>query len=190
MEDLFVLLVGEFGIGDGDFAPDAFEQALLARAIRALQPRFELLLDRTIDTAHEEARDTSDVADIFARLCARLESGDIGFRHLLVDFLGKQQSDVDIDPLADQLLDRRQAFGCAGHFDHQVGARYRLPEPAGFFDRGSGIGSEKGRHFEAHVAVTAVGFVIDGTQHVRCVLDIANGELLKHRHRRHGFLLP
>ena len=31
------------------------------------------------------------------------QPGDVGFRHLLVDFLREQQRDVDVDAFADQL---------------------------------------------------------------------------------------
>ena len=40
----------------------------------------------------------------------RLEAGQIGLGDLLIDLLREQQRDVDVDALADQVADRRQAL--------------------------------------------------------------------------------
>ena len=81
-------------------------------------------------------------------------------------------------PSADQLANRRDAFARAGDFDHEVGAADRLPEADGFVNRLLRLEREIRGNFEADVAIAALRAVVNATQSVGGVLNIANGEML------------
>ena len=108
---------------------------------------------------------------------------DVRRRDVCVSADAEEQGDVDVDALADQLANRRHAFGRARHFDHQVVAADSLPQAARILDRGGRVVREIGRHFQADVAVRALGGIVDGTKEVGCVADVANRQRLVQRHR-------
>ena len=135
-KDSVVALVRHLGVGDGDLAHEAV--GFIA------SQGLKLSIDDRVDAADEEARDACHVADITPGGGPFLESGDVGARDLFVHVAGKQQGDVDVDALADQLLDGRQSRGRARHLDHHVGARHGLPETASFGDRPLGVVRQEG----------------------------------------------
>ena len=110
------------------------------------------------------------------------EPGQIGFDDLFIDLLREQQRDVDVDALADELADRRQAGLGRRHLDHQVVAADRLPEPPRLGDRRVGVHRQIGRDFEADISVLAFRCLIDRAERVRRVLDILDREPLVERH--------
>ena len=110
------------------------------------------------------------------------EPGEIGLDDLFVDLLREQQRDVDVDALADELADRRQAGFGRRHLDHQVVAADRLPEPPRLGDRRLGVHRQIGRDFEADIAVAAFGRVVDRAQRVGRVLDVLDRQPLVERH--------
>ena len=115
------------------------QQGSFAGAGGGLEPLAEQGVDRRVDAADEEAGHAGHVAQVAALGGAFLEPGDVGARHLLVSLLREQQRDVDVDPFADQWLDRRNAFGRRRHFDHDVRPVDLPPQPAGLGERPGGV---------------------------------------------------
>ena len=58
----------------------------------------------------KEAGYAGDSADIFAGFLRRFQTIDISLCNFYVGFLGKQQSNVDVDAFTDQLADRGHAL--------------------------------------------------------------------------------
>ena len=107
------------------------------------------------------------------------QSGQIGLGDLHIDLPREQQRDIDADPLANQLLDRRQAFRRRRHLDHQILAVDVLPKPLGLGNRALGIHGEIGRHLQADEPVGSFEAIIDRSQHIRRKLDVLGGEQLE-----------
>ena len=145
-----------------------------------------MLLDepihRNVDSAHEEAGDACHPAGIAALRDQMFEAREIGFDDLFIDLLREQQRNIDVDPLADELADRRQARLGPRHFDHQVIATDRPPEPPRFDDGRLGIHRQIGRNLEADVSVPAFRCFKDRAQGVGSVLNIFDRKSLIERH--------
>ncbi len=75
-------------------------------------------------------------------------------------------------------LECGNAFAGPGHFDHHIFAANFFPQAARFRQRALGIAGEIRRHFEADVSIAALGAVVDRTQHVGGILNVADGEHL------------
>jgi hypothetical protein len=95
---------------------------------------------------------------------------------LLIDSLREQQRHVDVDALADQLAKRGYALGCAGDFDHQVFASDTVPQAARLVEGAGSVVRQIRGYFEAHVAVALVRALVDGSEQVGGVLNVANRE--------------
>ncbi len=106
----------------------------------------------------------------------------MGLRHRQIGLQAEQQGDVDVDALADQGGDGRNARLGAGHLDHQVPAVHRLPQALGLVDGPVGVQGEVGRHLQAHIAVAAAGAVPDRLQLVGGGLDVLDRHLLVEVH--------
>src|SRR5262249_49714515 len=109
--------------------------------------------------------------------------GDVSLRDLLVNVFRKEQRNVDIDPFAEALLDRRQSLGRARDLDHYIVAGYGFPETSRFVDRFLRLVGEVRRDFEAYVSVACIRTVVDAAQSVGRRLDVADGDLLELRGR-------
>ena len=120
-KQLLVFLIGELGVGDRDLALQRGQPLLFGAGRWRLRDLFvELLVDRAVDAADEEAGDAGDMGGIAALGDVFFQAGDIGLGDLDIDLLREQQRDVDADAFADQMLDRGQAFRRRRHLDHQV----------------------------------------------------------------------
>jgi hypothetical protein len=113
-KDPFVALVRELGVGNGDLAEEAFQANFVGSCCR-----FQFLVDEAVhdrvDAAHEETGDAGNMSERLSRGRARFQTLDIRARHGLVRVAGEQQCHVDVDPLADQRANCRQARpGVAG----------------------------------------------------------------------------
>ena len=159
VEQPLVALIGELGVGDGDLALERLEARFLVRIVGLRDLLVEQFVDRGVDAADEEARHAGDLRNVAALGGQRLEAGQIGFDHLLVDRLREQQRDIDVDAVGDQIADRRQPFRRGRHLDHQVLAADLAPQPLGFVDGALGVLGEIGRDFDADIAVGAMGRV-------------------------------
>ena len=106
------------------------------------------------------------------------EAAQIGVRHLLIDLLRKQQRNIDVEALADEGADRRQARRGRRYFHHQILAADRAPQPVRLGDGAFGIIGEIRRHFEADETVGAVLDVVDATQRIGGVADVGDREFL------------
>jgi hypothetical protein len=178
-EQPLVFLIGEFCIGDRDLALQRGQPLLLAGVVGARDLFIELLVDRAVDAADKEARDAGDMGGIAAAGDIVLQASEIGFGDLDVDFLRKQQCDVDADAFADQVFDRGQAFRRRRHLDHEVVAMNVLPEPLGLGDGAFGVHRQIRRYFETDEAVFALQIIVNRAQHVGSVLDVFYRQMLE-----------
>ena len=64
------------------------------------------------------------------------------------------------------------------HLDHQVWARDPRPQPLRLGNGRFGVVREMRRDFEAHVAVTPDGRLVDAAQQIGCMLYILDGKSL------------
>ncbi len=78
-----VAVIGKFCVGDCRFAAQPAGCLFVGELV-------QLLVDRAVDPADEEARDAFDPRDITAGALQVLKPGDIGFDDLLVDIDGKK----------------------------------------------------------------------------------------------------
>src|SRR5262249_6237428 len=96
-------------------------------------------VDQSINTADEEAGYACHLADVSASSRELLQPCDIGLSDFLVYFLRKQQRDIDVNALADQLLKCRDAFRRSRHLDHEVFSSYGLRQTAGLCEGSFGV---------------------------------------------------
>ena len=97
---------------------------------------------------------------------------------MLVNFLREQQRDIDVDAFANELLESRNAFSRAGNFDHHVGTVHCFPKAARFFERALRVAGKIGRNLQADITIATAGLVVDRTEQIGSVLDIANCDCL------------
>ena len=178
-KQLFVFLIGELCVGDGDLALQRGQPLLLAGIVGARDLLVELLVDRAVNAADEEARDARDMGGVAAGLDVFFQPREVGLGDLDIDLLRKQQRDVDADAFADQMLDRGQAFRRRRHLHHQVLAADVVPEPLGLGDGALGVHRQIGRYLQADKAVVTVELVIDRPQHIGRVLDVLDRDLFE-----------
>jgi hypothetical protein len=98
----------------------------------------------------------------------------------------EHEGDVDIDPLADERLDRRNARRGGWHLDQHVGAIQRGIEPPRLGDGARGVVGQRGTDFQADVAIDAAGPVVDRAEDVGCALDVLQGQRLVEPGHRHA----
>ena len=117
----------------------------------------EQRIDLAVHPAHEEARHRGDpvdrqpLGDPLPPAPARKAS--ITFR---VALDREEQRDVDVDPVAEAVLDGRQALACARDLDHHVGPVDRAPEPLGLARSCPAVScASVGRHLDRHQSVAA-----------------------------------
>src|SRR6185312_15282492 len=82
-----------------------------------------------IDAAQEEARDRGYALERPAGCGPALECPDIGFGDRFVVRDRKEQRDVDVDPLEEELLDGRDGGCGAWYLDEEIGPVHPLPKP-------------------------------------------------------------
>ena len=136
----------------------------------------ELRIDGGIDARDEEGGDTGDRVEGVARIEAPFEAGDIGSGDALVDGHAEEERDVHIDAVGDQLGQRLDTGGGAGHLDHHVRAIDQPEEALRFGDGRFTVVLDAGRHLEGDVAVDGAGRLVDGTEGIGGELDILGGE--------------
>ena len=151
---------------------------MLGWVLRFFDSIRDLAVDQSIDAADEKARDASDLAHLAAGLRVRLKPGDIRLGHALVNILREEQSHVDVDAFADELLDCRKAFGSSRHFHHQIFAAHCFPQPARFVDRLLRLVREIRSHFEAYIPISPVSLIVYGPQDIGGILNIVNCQRL------------
>ena len=112
-EKALVALVGKFGVGDRDLAAQSGklpQLLLLARRSSDLRSRSSMSLSTA--TSMRLTKKLATLAILLGIAALRdemLKPGQIGLDHLFIDPLREQQRDVDVDALADELANRRQA---------------------------------------------------------------------------------
>ena len=98
---------------------------------------------------------------------------------MFVSRLRKEQRDVDIEPLFQALANCREPFRRPGNLDHHVRAIHALPQTVRLGDRGFRVVTKKRRNLNAHVAVAALGLLIDRPEDVAGVLNVAKSNFLE-----------
>ncbi len=181
-EQALVALIGEFGICDRDLAAQAGERLAFAGVFHISKALVDQLVHRDIDAAHEETGDAGDLAGVAAFRHEMLKPRQIGFDDVFIDLLREQQRDVDVDAVAEELVNCRKARFCRRDLDHQVFAPNRAPEPPCLGDRRFGIHCQVGRDFQADISVLALRSIVDGAQRVRRMADVLDREVLIERH--------
>ena len=107
---------------------------------------------------------------------AALQTADVGLGDPRVGVDAEQERHVDVAPLVDHLLDRRQALVGARDLDHQVGAVDQVPVQARLLHRALGVVGQARRDLERDEAVGAARLVVDAAQHVGGLLDVLDGD--------------
>ena len=158
--------VGGFGIGDGDLA---------------LQGRFDSHpfqdpIHGGVHAADKKGGHRCNPGDSLPRRSQLFQAGNIGLSHSIIVGQGEHEGDVDIDPLADEPLDGRDALGCGRHFDHHVGAIQGGKETPRLDYCALGVVGQPGIDLQADIAVGATGPFIDRVQDVGSALDIFQGQ--------------
>ena len=141
-----------------------------------------------VDARDEERRHRGD-GEGRAGGQAALEPPHVGVDDLLVARDGEQQRDVDVDPVGDELLDRRHSRLRRRHLDHDVGAGQPDPQLERLRDgRGRVVGEVRGA-LERDEPVAAVARVVGRAQQVGGAPDVVQRELeeqLPRARRRRG----
>ena len=131
----------------------------------------EALVDLGVDARDEERRDRVAVERL-ALLVPALHRVHERLHHPLVGGDREEQRDVDVQPLVERLLDRRDARVGGRDLDHHVGAIDQAPVLARLLERALGVVGEPRRDLERHVAVLGARLVVDRTQHVARELHV------------------
>ncbi len=177
-DQLPIFLIGDLGVGDGDLAAQRLQGRRLGIAFG--DALVDGLVDLAVDAADEEAGDARDPAHIAAVRLQRLEARDVGLGHRQIGVDGEEQRDIDVDPLADQGADGRNARLRPRDLDHQVRPVDRPPEPPRLGDGLLGVQGQIGRDLQADEAVGPVAGVVDRPQQIGGLLDVGDGEVLEH----------
>ncbi len=166
-EDVLVRLVGQSRVGEGRLSAQA------ERLVRAQQR--QALVDLAVDAGDEEGRDRVDAGQVDAGRPRRLQAGEVGVHDLAVALQGEDQRDVDADPGADDLRDRRETGLRRRDLDHHVGAVDQPGELLGLGDRGPRVVGQPRVDLDGHPAVPAAGGVVHPAQHVGGGADVGGG---------------
>src|SRR5919106_222923 len=153
LEDRLVALVRELAVGDGHLAKQAAQQGTLLRSVGGLQPSHDLRVDGRVDTADEEARHAGDLAHIATLRGTPFQTCDIGLRDALVDLLGEQQGDIDVDALGEELFDGGEPRRRGWHLNQHIRPLDSLPKTPGLSDGALCIMGEMRRNLQADVSV-------------------------------------
>ena len=137
--------------------------------------RGEPLVDLGVDARDEERGDRVAVERQAVGVPA-LHRADVRAHHVLVGGDAEQQRDVDVHPLVQRRLDRRDARRRRRDLDHQVGPVDEPPVEPRLLDRPLRVVRQPRRDLERDVAVVAAGVVVDAAQHVGGELDVADRE--------------
>ena len=133
------------------------------------------LVDLRVDARDEERRDRMAVERQAFGLAAP-HRADVGPHHVLVGPDAEQQRDVDVHPLVQGGLDRRDPLGRGGDLDHQVGPVDEPPVHPRLLERPVGVVRQPRRDLERDVAVEAAAVLVHAAQHVGGELHVAHRE--------------
>ena len=131
-EDLPVDLVRHFGAGNGSLSLQA--PGLLRLRTACLLLLFQDGIQKDIDAAQEEAGHRGHLAQVPSIRGQRFQACEIGVCHFAVAGEAEEQGDVDVEPLAGELPDGRQARLRGRDLDHDIGPLHQGPQPVGFLD--------------------------------------------------------
>src|SRR3954467_11268044 len=167
-EDLLVRLVGEARVRDAGLAAGGL--GLVGAE------RVDALVDLGVHTGHEEGRHGVDLRQVETPLLGLLQARHEGLHDLAVALEREDQRDVDADPEADHVGDRRDAGAGGRDLDEGVGAVHQPGELLGLGDRRVLVVRQARVDLDRHAAVLAAGGVEDRAQDVGRVPDVRRGD--------------
>ena len=173
--DLLVVSVGEFGVGNRDFAFEPAKALFLILIVNVCDLRLELLVSFDIDPADEKTRNAGDLFGVAAARDEFFEASYVSFKYLRIDLLRKQQRDIDTDALRGKCLDCWKALTRTRYFHHEVFASDAARKPQSFGESTFGISCEIWRDFKAHVPVIASRVIVNRPQHICRILNVFDG---------------
>ena len=94
------------------------------------------------------------------------QTANVGFRDFAIALDREDQSDVDIDALGGELLNRAEALLGSGNLDQHILAVERTVQPARINRGRLGIEGQLRRHFDTDEAVAAVGRLINRKEEI------------------------
>src|SRR5205823_7848598 len=98
------------------------------------------------------------------------------FGYLRIHFLREQQGNIDVDAFTQELLNGGKPFWRPRDFNHYIFPRHRFPESSGFLNASLRVVTQIRGDFEAYVSVATFCFLINRTQKIRSILNVANGK--------------
>ena len=173
-EDFLIDGIGHLGAGDGHLADEVRRRLGLGPA--GCGQFFQPGVQQHVDAAQKETGHRRHPVQGPALGRPVLQAGDIGLGHLPVAGQAEEQGDVDVDALADELPDGRQALLGGRHLDEDIGAVQGLPQVAGLGDGAVGVVGQVGVDLQADEAVLAVQPVIERPEDVGGPLHVLHGQ--------------
>ena len=175
VEDPLERLIGHLGVRDRRFSQQPLQPLALCRILGSGDFLFEQFVHGGVDAADEEARYRGDIHRL-AILHAPLQPAEVGASDVLVHGDREEQGDVDVDPVDDALLDRRQAFLRGGNLDEDVGPPHPIEQIVGHRHGALRIVRHPWQDLDADVAVFVLGLLVDRFEHIGRHLDVLDDE--------------
>jgi len=127
--------------------------------------------------AADEQRGDRAHARIEPGVEAPLDAAHVGLGRRLVMRAGEQQGHVDRDAEKDRLLDRRDAFGCAGNLHEQVVAPGLGVDLPGGGDRAGAVRGQQRRDFHRDPAIDVAAGVEHRPEQVGSAAQVLQRQL-------------
>ena len=122
-----ISLIRQLCIRNGNLSLKLLEPRLFPLVRGNLEACGNRPVGRRVDAAYEETGHTRHAVHFAASCRELLQSHQIGLGDLLISLLRENQGHVDVDPIGDQLHDRRNALWSGRHFNHKIFAADGIP---------------------------------------------------------------
>ena len=182
--ELAVVGVGQLGVGDGHLAKEASQGHPIAGATALGEARLNPVFHHGVDATHEKTGNTGYARQLSAPSGQSFQSGHVSGSHLDIVFSREQKSDVDVEPLGDELLYSGNAGCRTRHLDHQIPSPHLAGQAQGFLHCSRGVVSQPGGDFQRYEPVAALGLLVHGQQHIGRPLYVLDGDGLIDLQRR------
>ena len=166
VEDVLVRLISQLGVGDGYLAEQSANAVFGCLICGRIQFGRQLFLHGGVNTADKKAGHRAGTIHRLAGSRQAFQPADIGLSHLLVNFLGKNEGDVDVQTGSDSFFNSGNALRRGRDLDHYVGPVQRRRQTLGLFNGFLGLIAQLRTDLEAGIAIQSAGRIIDGAQHV------------------------
>ena len=178
VEDVLVRLISQLGVGDGYLAEQSADAIFGCLICGRIQFGRQLFLHRGVNTADKKAGHRAGTIHRLAGSRQAFQPADIGLSHLLVNFLGKNEGDVDVQTGGDSFFNSGNALRRGRDLDHYVGPVQRRRQTLGLFNGFLGLIAQLRTDLEAGIAIQAAGRIIDTAQHVGCRANVFDHQRL------------